>query len=55
MKSLSLMTSIPQATVHRIVREKMQMKKINTKWVPHELSETHKEMRETYSKLDLKN
>ena len=45
----------PQATVHRIVREKMQMKKINRKWVPREISETHREMRETYSKLNLKN
>ena len=49
------MTSIPQATVHRIVREKIQMRKINRKWVPHELSKTHREMRETYSKLNLKN
>ena len=38
-----------------IVREKMQIKKINRKWVPHELSETYREMREIYSKLNLKN
>ena len=34
---------------------KIQMKKINKKWVPHELSETHREMHETYSNLNLKN
>ena len=55
MKSLSPMTSIPQATVHKIVRAKVQLKKINRKCDPHELSETHEEMRETYSKLNLKN
>ena len=33
-KSLSLMTSIPQATVHRIVREKTRMKKFNRKFDP---------------------
>ena len=31
------------------------MKRINRKWVPHKHSETHGEMRETYSKLNLKN
>ena len=55
MKSLSHMTSIPQATVHRIVRQKLLMKKICRKWVPHELSESQREMRETYSKVNLKN
>ena len=54
-KSLSLTTCIPQTAVHRIVREKLHIKKINRKLVSHKLLESPVEMVETYSIRNLKN
>ena len=35
-------TSIDQATVHKILREDVNMRKFAAKWVPHALTEQHK-------------
>ena len=53
-RALSAQTGIPKSTVQRILKEKLKMKKINAKWVPHELSPGQMETRVVYCKSNLK-
>ena len=52
--SLSAHTGIPKSTVHRIMTEALHMKKVNAKWVPHELTPALMEQRVLYSEANMK-
>ena len=42
LQELQELTGIDLATVHKIVREDLHMRKISEKWVPHALTEQQK-------------
>ena len=42
LQELQARTDIEQATVHKIIRENLHMRKIAAKWVPHALTEQQK-------------
>ena len=42
LQELQAHTGIDQATVHKILREDLHMRKIAAKWVPHALTEQQK-------------
>ena len=46
-------TGIDQATVHKILREDLHMRKIAAKWVPHALTEQQKWCRYETSRIPL--
>jgi lambda repressor-like predicted transcriptional regulator len=53
LKELERHTGIDQATVHRILRKYLHMRKIAAKWVPHELNEVQKWARYEASRVNL--
>ena len=55
LRSLSAHTRIPASTCYRIMTEKLKMKKIAKKWVPHKLTPSQKETRVVYSECNLRN
>ena len=42
LQELQAHTGVDQATVHKILREDLHMRKIAPEWVPHTLTEQHK-------------
>lgn len=52
-RSLSAATEIPPSTSRDIVVNKLGMKKVNAKWVPHELSPSQMECRLVYSRTNV--
>ena len=48
---LQAYTGIDQATVHKILREDLHMRKIDAKWVPHALTEQQKWYRYSSGKV----
>lgn len=55
LRALSANFGIPRTTCHRIITKNLKMRKVNAKWVPHELSPSQKETRVVYSTCNLRN